>query len=112
MISTRHIPVARPTGQLEAVQNRSRRFCLSLGSQFCAQASFRPFLTETPLPSASSYHPLRYTHYHGSVLLQGTCTPLVHAHAGRTPALSAGAGNVGRLTQPWVAARLKQIVSR
>ncbi len=55
-------------------ETRPYMMFLYVGSQFCAQASFRQFLAEMPLPSASSYHPLWYTHYHGSVLLQGTFT--------------------------------------
>ncbi|AGF78773.1 hypothetical protein UWK_02232 [Desulfocapsa sulfexigens DSM 10523] len=48
----------------------------------CHPASFRPYLTVTPLPLASNlcYVSQRYMEH-----LQGTLTPLVHAHVGRTP---------------------------
>jgi hypothetical protein len=36
------------------------------------------------------------------VLLQGTCTPLVHAHAGRTQALAADGLNTLVLTQKFL----------
>ena len=89
---TRPIHGARPSGQPPAVQNRSRRFCLSVGSHFCARAcnaSLSPFacksgpihpcigrsrllssrsptrqpLAGLPLPSASSCCPLREHRY-------------------------------------------------
>jgi hypothetical protein len=46
-------------------------------------ASFRPNLTVKPLPFASSYR-LITTWFSTVNFLQGTYTPLVHAHAGRT----------------------------
>ena len=52
---TRPIPGARPPGQPSAVQNRSRRFGLSVGSHLCARASSRQPLARLPLPSASSF---------------------------------------------------------
>ncbi len=45
--------------------------------------SSRPDLTVKPLPSASSYR-LITTWFSTVIFLQGTYTPLVHAHAGRT----------------------------
>ena len=62
-----------------------RRF-LSVDSHLGARASFRQALAGLPLPSASSYTP---PHRAGQVVLQGTFTPSVHAHAGRTQALAA-----------------------
>jgi len=47
------------------------------------QASFRPLLTEMPLPLARTFDSVHF-HEHLWVLVQGTFTPLVHAHAGRT----------------------------
>jgi hypothetical protein len=46
-------------------------------------ASSRPDHTIKPLPSASSYR-LITTWFSTVIFLQGTFTPLVHAHAGRT----------------------------
>jgi hypothetical protein len=46
-------------------------------------ASFRPDLAVKPLPFASSYR-LITTWFSTVTFLQGTYTPLVHAHAGRT----------------------------
>jgi hypothetical protein len=46
-------------------------------------ASSRPTLTDKPLPFASSYR-LITTWFSTVIFLQGTFTPLVHAHAGRT----------------------------
>ena len=48
----------------------SMRF-LFVGSHVCAPASFRPFLADLPLPSASSYP----CHMRQPVLPQGTFTP-------------------------------------
>jgi hypothetical protein len=45
--------------------------------------SSRPDLTVKPLPFASSYR-LITTWFSTVIFLQGTFTPLVHAHAGRT----------------------------
>ncbi|MFT7660931.1 MAG: hypothetical protein ACI89S_002051, partial [Gammaproteobacteria bacterium] len=45
-------------------------------------ASSRPDLTVKPLPFASSYR-LITTWFSTVIFLQGTFTPLVHAHAGR-----------------------------
>ena len=78
---TRPIPGARPSGQPAAVQNRSRRFCLSVGSHLCARASFRHSLTGLPLPSASSYSRPQSGHHRYSYR---AFTPSVHAHVGRT----------------------------
>ncbi len=52
-------------------------------------ASFRPNLTVKPLPFASSYR-LITTWFSTVNFLQGTYTPLVHAHAGRTQMHAAG----------------------
>jgi len=52
---TRPVPVARPAGRPAAVQIRSRRFGLSVGSHVCARASFRHPLAGLPLPSAGRY---------------------------------------------------------
>lgn len=46
-------------------------------------ASSRPSLTAEPLPFASSYR-LITAWFSTVIFLQGTFTPLVHAHAGRT----------------------------
>ena len=46
-------------------------------------ASFRPLLTDQPLPFASSYD-LLTTWFSAVIFLQGTFTPLVNARAGRT----------------------------
>jgi len=91
MRSTRPIPGARPSGRPAAVQNRSRRFGLSVGSHvygprpcgppcgpafgssnplladWCARASFRHSLAGLPLPSAGRYirphrGPYRYSY--------------------------------------------------
>jgi hypothetical protein len=65
----------------------SMRF-LFVGSHLCARASFRPPLARRPLPSASSCicpeGQTRYS-YRG---LQGTFTPSVHVHVGRTLVLA------------------------
>jgi hypothetical protein len=50
------------------------------------QASFGPRLAARPLPFASSCHPILDQTV---ILLQGTCTPLVHAPAGRTKIVNA-----------------------
>jgi len=62
MRSTHRIPAVRPSGQPSAVQNRSRRFCLSVGSHVCARSRLlsrrspsRHPLAGLPLPSASSF---------------------------------------------------------
>jgi len=54
---------------------------LFVAPYLCHPASFRPHLTDRPLPSASNlcYVSQRYMEH-----LQGTLTPLVHAHVGRT----------------------------
>ena len=58
---------------------------LFVGSRLCARASSAQPLTGLHLPSASSYHRWAYSAPDPMlVYLQGTCTPLVHAHAGRT----------------------------
>jgi len=57
---------------------------LSVSSQVYTPASFRPYLTVTPLFRLLIYATLHFiTQEH----LQGTLTPLIHAHAGRTPAI-------------------------
>ena len=70
----RHLVLTRPGTE------PSMRF-LSVGSHLCARASSRQPLARLPLPSASSLSALSGI----QVLLQGTFTPQVHAHAGRTP---------------------------
>jgi len=74
MRSTHRIPAVRPSGQPSAVQNRSRRFCLSVGSHAYARSRLlsrrspsRHPLAGLPLPSPSSCsHPhrghLRYSY--------------------------------------------------
>jgi hypothetical protein len=52
-------------------------------------ASSRPDLTVKPLPFASSYR-LITTWFSTVIFLQGTLTPLVHAHAGRTQVAAVG----------------------
>jgi hypothetical protein len=54
-------------------------------------ASFRPPLAGWPLPFASSYR-LITTWLSTLIFLQGTSTPLVHAHAGRTQIAQPDAG--------------------
>ena len=51
------------------------------------QASFKPRLATRPLPFASSCRLIKDLTV---ILLQGTFTPSVHAHAGRTKANSLG----------------------
>jgi len=85
---TRPIPGARPPGQPSAVQNRSQRFGLSVGSHLCARASSRHPLARLPLPSASRcFRPfgghLRYS-YRGLSPHQFMPMPGVHNGMQRT----------------------------
>jgi len=86
---TRPIPGARPSGQPSAVQNRS----LAILSVRRLAPLRSGFLQTAPrgaaLPSASSYVCPDSGH---QGILQGTSTPSVHAHVGRTPSLRGTAG--------------------
>ena len=67
-----------PMGFVRVVPTRPRakpfmRF-LSVVSHVCTPASFRPFLAESPLPSARTFGSI-HTYEHLSVLVQGTFTP-------------------------------------
>jgi len=67
---------------------------LFVGSSLCAPASFGRSLTVPPLPSASTCVNVSNT---DRIHIQGTFTPLVHAHAGRTQVDEPDRGPVGPL---------------
>jgi hypothetical protein len=72
------------------------------------QASFRPRLTTRPLPFASSCRLIKNLTV---ILLQGTFTPSVHAHAGRTKALQADPRGRRRAQPRWFRARSAKAAS-
>ena len=97
----RHLVLTRPETE------PSMRFLFD-GSHLCTRASFRPPLAKRPLPSASScVCPTRTD----QVLLQGTFTPSVHAHVGRTQALQRTLANA-RAAELARSARLRRAESR